>query len=150
MKFRPLAVASTLCVTWMFALGSSAAELAVLPFLYGRGIDRLDKLIVSHGDLDHAGGVQAIASVVDIDEILVGETLSGVNQTQKQCVAGDQWRWDAVTFSILHPRKNAPWKRNNSSCVLLVEVGRFRLLLTGDIESHDRSISCNGLKIKMV
>jgi len=96
---------------------------------------RTHKLIVSHGDLDHAGGVDAITAVVAIDEILNGEELSGVNQDQRRCIAGDTWQWDGVTFSILHPRENAPWERNNSSCVLLVEVGQFRLLLTGDIES---------------
>lgn len=118
-----------------FLNGSSTAELVVLPFLHRRGIDGLDKLIVSHSDLDHAGGVEAILAAVDVAEVMVGETLPRVDRLQRHCIAGNQWIWDAARFTILHPRNRAPWDRNNASCVLLVEVGEFRLLFTGDIES---------------
>lgn len=118
-----------------FLSGSSTADLVVLPFLHGLGVDRLDKLIISHGDLDHAGGAHTVVASVAIDQILVGEELAELKQNQERCITGDWWQWDGVRFSILHPRQNAPWERNNASCVLQVESGRFRLLLTGDIES---------------
>ncbi|MDA0679388.1 MAG: DNA internalization-related competence protein ComEC/Rec2 [Proteobacteria bacterium] len=118
-----------------FLNGSNTADLVVLPFLHGLGIDRLDTLIISHGDLDHAGGAYSIVKEIDIDEILAGEELPALNRYQEPCVAGDRWRWDSIDFSILHPRRNALWKRNNSSCVLLIEAADFKVLLTGDIES---------------
>jgi len=118
-----------------FRNGSDTGDLVVLPFLYGLGIDRLDRLVISHADLDHAGGANTIVAGVDVGDVMVGEALPNINRFQARCVAGDQWRWDAVRFTILHPRRNAPWNRNNSSCVLLVELGQTRLLLTGDIES---------------
>jgi len=123
-----------------FLNGSTTAELVVAPFLHGIGIDRLDKLVVSHGDLDHAGGVKVIVDALNIDEIIVGETLPGAGPDQRQCVEGDQWRWGRTTFTILHPRDGAPWDRNNASCVLLVEAGDNSLLLTGDIESPAEQI----------
>jgi len=118
-----------------FRSGSNTADLVVLPFLRGLGIDRLDKLIISHGDLDHAGGAHTVIAGTKVGEVVVGEELADLNRSQKRCAAGDRWRWDGIEFSILHPRQHAPWERNNSSCVLQVEAGRFRLLLTGDIES---------------
>jgi competence protein ComEC len=137
-----------------FLNGSGTADLVVLPFLRRLGIDRLDKLIISHGDLDHAGGARTITAGVSVNEVLVGEVLPDLDRFQRQCVAGDKWHWDAVAFSILHPRKNTTWERNNASCVLLIEVGHFSLLLTGDIESpperllvHRKSISASDVVI---
>lgn len=118
-----------------FRNGSDTGDLVILPFLHGLGIDRLDRLVISHADLDHAGGAKTVVAGVEVGDILVGEALPHIDRIQERCVAGDRWHWDAVGFAILHPRRNAPWNRNNSSCVLQVEVGRIRLLLTGDIES---------------
>jgi competence protein ComEC len=123
-----------------FLNGSSTAELVIAPFLYGRGIDRLDKLVVSHGDLDHAGGVKVILDSVKVDEVMVGEVLQDAGPNQRQCVEGEQWHWGSGEFTVLHPRDGAPWDRNNGSCVLLVEFGDARLLLTGDIESPAEQI----------
>lgn len=125
--------------------GSNIAELAVLPFLYGEGVDSLDTLVVSHGDQDHAGGVDSILRALPVKRLLVGEALlTTVGSTagpplstpaQTRCVAGISWRDKTASYSILHPRIRAPWTRNNSSCVLEVNVGSHRILLTGDIES---------------
>jgi len=118
-----------------FRNGGNVAEMVVLPFLRGRGITRVDRLFVSHGDQDHAGGVQAILAGIEVRKIMVGETLALPGRPQTQCVAGINWRTDGVDFSILHPRYDAPWVRNNASCVLEVAAGHFRILLSGDIES---------------
>ena len=118
-----------------FRTGQNTAELVVLPFLRGQGIDRLDHLVVSHGDLDHAGGVHSILNVLPVRRILVGERLENIAARQHRCVAGMGWTADGVSFSIIHPRIRAPWTRNNSSCVLEVTVGQHRVLLSGDIEA---------------
>jgi beta-lactamase superfamily II metal-dependent hydrolase len=34
------------------------ADLVVLPFLYDEGLDSLGTLVVSHGDQDHAVGIE--------------------------------------------------------------------------------------------
>ncbi len=118
-----------------FLSGSNTAEIVVLPYLYGKGIDRLDRLMISHGDLDHAGGARSIVTGTEVDDVLVGEELTVIDQVQRQCIAGQQWDWDGIAFEVIHPRHKAPWNRNNSSCVMQVEVGEFRLLLPGDIEA---------------
>lgn len=118
-----------------FRSGGSAAGFAVLPFLARRGIDRVDELIVSHGDLDHAGGLRDLIRGARVGNIRTGEPIPLLGRAQQACVAGDRWTWDGAAFRVLHPRHNTRWRGNNASCVLEISVGEYRLLLTGDIES---------------
>jgi len=118
-----------------FRSGSNTAELVIKPFLQSQGIEKLDKLIVSHADQDHAGGVAALLRSFAIDQILVGEPVIQPHSSQTQCVAGYRWAWGEISFAILHPRNSSAWEGNNRSCVLLVSVGPNNILLTGDIES---------------
>jgi competence protein ComEC len=51
------------------------------------------------------------------------------------CRRGEQWSWDGVEFTILHPDPADGFSGNNASCVLRVAVaGGQSLLLPGDIE----------------
>jgi competence protein ComEC len=55
------------------------------------------------------------------------------------CYAGQQWTWDAVRFTVLHPTAmeyaEASAKTNDRSCVLRVDSAFGSALLTGDIEA---------------
>jgi competence protein ComEC len=57
-----------------------------------------------------------------------------------KCFAGQHWRWDGVSFEVLHPRiesyDNAEIKDNNRSCVVKVTSQYGSVLLTGDIEKE--------------
>lgn len=117
-----------------FSSGFSTAEAVVLPFLRRRGYDKLDRLIVSHADNDHAGGTHIL-----LDALTVAETWSGepadLGPMVRRCQAGDAWRWDGVQFQILHPATGSVSSGNNASCVLRVDNAAGSLLLTGDIEA---------------
>ena len=115
--------------------GTAAADLVVLPFLAHAGIKRIDRLIVSHSDLDHAGGIESILSGVETGAVFTGETVDRLGRAQRPCIDSVSWRVDGVYFRILHPRANSPWTGNNASCVLEGSAGNHRLLLTGDIEA---------------
>lgn len=107
-------------------------EAAVLPMLRSLGIDRLDRLIVSHNDNDHAGGAAAVIRAWPDADRLGGEAAtSGLDL--EPCEAGRDWHWDGVRFRILHPSPTATRTGNDRSCVILVEHAAGRLLLTGDI-----------------
>jgi competence protein ComEC len=114
--------------------GGSAAEQLVLPFLRYRGIASIDRLIASHADDDHAGGVPAMVREIKIGQILAGESLKDPGQPVRGCRAGQAWDADGVRFEMLHPLPEAGLTGNNASCVLAVAAGRHRMLLTGDIE----------------
>jgi len=117
-----------------FRGGGNAAETVILPYLASKGISHVDKLIVSHSDLDHSGGVSEILARVDVAELLVGESLSGLEREQAFCNAGDEWEYDGIGFSFIYPPQGGFRDGNDASCVLRVKVGDHQLLITGDIE----------------
>ncbi len=115
--------------------GGSAAEQLVLPFMRYKGLDKIDWLVVSHADDDHAGGVSALTGEIAVGGILVGEPLPRLRQSSMSCVAGHSWRAGAAVFRVLHPGPGNLMTGNDSSCVIAVSVGEHQLILTGDIET---------------
>jgi len=125
--------------------GFDLGESTVLPSMRALGMNRLDMLMISHGDNDHAGGAQSVADAFPDAPRYAGEP-DRMTLPMQPCVAGQSWQWDGVRFRVLNPafdqagvarasldndKKSA--KNNDRSCVLLVEGRGGRLLLTGDI-----------------
>ena len=110
-----------------FEEGFDAGESVVVPYLLSRGIHRLDRLLLSHDDNDHAGGVAAV-----LRRLPVGEQYGTPGQAS--CAQGLNWSWDGVDFEVLHPSLEGGGSDNNRSCVLRIEAGGQVALLTGDIE----------------
>lgn len=111
--------------------GFDAGERAVVPALHALGIGRLDRAIVSHGDSDHAGGLDAVRRAVPAALTLAPEG-AGIDAASP-CVAGQDWHWDGVRFRFLHPTPHFPYFGNEASCVLRIETRHGSALLTGDI-----------------
>ena len=112
----------------------------LVPALRGLGVDRLDTLILSHGDIDHIGGTQSLLQAMPTDRILTSldsddRRLTGM-PVAAPCHDSMQWEWDGVHFEVLHPPEKAAAKRhdNDQSCVLRIRAGERHILLTGDIE----------------
>jgi competence protein ComEC len=114
--------------------GFDLGEAVVLPAIRALGLPRVDTLMISHGDNDHAGGAQAVAEAFPQARRLAGEP-ARVRVPMQQCVAGQAWRWDGVRFRVLSPLPGEGDHDNDSSCVLLVEGRGGRVLLPGDISS---------------
>ncbi len=107
-------------------------EAALLPVLRQSKIKALDRLIISHGDSDHAGAYRRLLDEIPVADFIAGADLTG----GKPCLAGQKWHWDDVEFAILSPHAGAGSSGNNGSCVLLIQSGEGRALLPGDIESQ--------------
>ncbi|MDQ0140202.1 DNA internalization-related competence protein ComEC/Rec2 [Cupriavidus necator] len=125
-----------------YAAGSSAGAQVVVPLLRAEGVARLDHLMVSHEDIDHAGGVADVAAAVAVAARSTGAPdghplLGGRPGQWPPCAAGQQWEWDGVRFAVLHPLPEhsqlAAIPSNARSCVLRVDAATRSLLLTGDI-----------------
>ncbi|MGL9774438.1 MAG: MBL fold metallo-hydrolase [Sodalis sp. (in: enterobacteria)] len=52
------------------------------------------------------------------------------------CLRGQRWRWQGLHFEVLRPPEPVDSAGNNDSCVLRIDDGHFRVLLTGDIEAQ--------------
>ena len=115
-----------------FLTGSDAGSGVVLPALHGRGLDEVDVLVLSHGDLDHIGGAESVLAGVHARSVMAGEPVPGVD-TQR-CIAGMAWQWDDVRFRFVWPPSSRTFEGNDASCVLLIETHGERVLLAGDVE----------------
>jgi competence protein ComEC len=107
----------------------------VVPALHALGIERVDVLMVSHADNDHAGGAAAVARAFPHAARYAGEP-ARMPLPMQACRMGQAWRWDGVGFRVLSPDRVSPGRRNDRSCVLAVDGAGGRLLLTGDIGSE--------------
>ncbi len=114
--------------------GFDLGEAVVLPSIHALGLSRVDTLMISHGDNDHAGGAQTVAEAFPQARRLAGEP-ARMRVPMQQCAAGQAWQWDGVRFRVLSPAPGGGDRDNDSSCVLLVEGRGGRVLLPGDISS---------------
>lgn len=105
----------------------------LLPYLHRQGITQLDAIVVSHSDMDHAGGLDALSQHMRFSTLFQGEPLS---PSALNCHEQKPWQWDDVKFRFLRWSMNPTASANNRSCVLLIEYEDQHILLPGDIESE--------------
>jgi competence protein ComEC len=116
-----------------FPSGFDLGDAAVVPALHALGVNRVDRLIVSHGDNDHAGGATALSAAFSMP-VESGQP-ERIAVPARQCLAGESWLWNGVSFRIVHPREPLAPAANDRCCVLEVRNGDNALLLTGDISA---------------
>jgi len=111
----------------------AAAQVSLLPFLRARGIRSVDRLVVSHDDRDHSGGVERLRSSLPVRRIQSGpgERALGFDT----CRYGDAWQWDRVAFRVLHPPAGFEGGDNDGSCAILVSGPGGSALLLADPEA---------------
>ena len=125
-----------------YGLVSDAGQRVLVPLLRALN-ERLDTVMVSHSDIDHAGGADAVLAMQPHARLYAslppGHALQSAAPTA--CAAGQRWTWDGVEFALLHPAaaahtaQAANVKANALSCVLHIRSAAGRsALLAGDIE----------------
>lgn len=130
-----------------YVSGTSAGRQVIVPFLRASGVRRLDMLMVSHEDADHAGGASDVHRSVPIAARLTAAPLdhrllpASDGAGWRHCVGGAGWEWDGVQFDILHPSasdlSSGRLASNARSCVLRVATAHRSVLLTGDIGQRE-------------
>ncbi len=121
------------------------AESVVLPFLDKQGINKIDKLVISHADSDHAGGVKQIIEAKQVSEMIWGERLDGYQG--ESCHGYQPWAWGEISFQFLPHLTESQLEGNNASCVLSVSTPQGKILMTGDIEKQaERALVDKGIK----
>lgn len=113
-------------------------KLVVAPYLEFKGVKKINKLMISHEDIDHRGGAEYLINNFQVDEIITSDTTALANS--KECIQGQNWQWDDVNFEVLFPEKDFDGNDNNRSCVLKVWNQHYSLLLTGDIQKQAEKV----------
>lgn len=111
--------------------GTDAGVRHVLPYLRAVGVRQLDRLVISHADKDHAGGMAAVLAGLPVREQV------GSLPESRRCEDGMSWTQDGVKFEFLHPAPTDYERKrstNAMSCVLRIVSPHGRILIPGDIE----------------
>ncbi|MFO0879163.1 MAG: ComEC/Rec2 family competence protein [Gemmataceae bacterium] len=130
--------------------GPDVVARTLSPFLWSRGISRLDDVVLSHADLDHFNGLIELADRFAIGRVLTSDSFAdrpseAVALTRQKLhhlrwevlAAGDRLVADEVELAVLHPPRGYQGGNQNArSVVLEVRHHRQRLLLTGDLEGE--------------
>jgi competence protein ComEC len=128
----------------------NAGQRIILPYLRGRGIDRIDRMVISHSDSDHIGGAATLLQEITFDSMMgslpsANPLLANLNMKRVPaipCRFGQHWSWDGVSFHIWHPHEGALFeerqsrKPNEMSCVIEVRNQHTSFWLTGDVEKQ--------------
>lgn len=129
------------------------AERVVLPALLALGFERVDLLVLTHGDLDHAGAALPLAQRLRVAELWVPPCALDIPAVAavaahiereggrvRVVARGPPLVWGDAELEILWPppdlerESGCAMRDNDASLVLRVAYGGRRVLLTGDIE----------------
>jgi len=130
--------------------GPDVTRRQIAPYLWQRGIRRIDEVILSHADLDHFNGLPDLLDRFAVGQVtctptFADKTTPGVRHTlnvlreraipMRIVKAGDRLTAGDVSLEVLHPPAVGPEGNENArSLVLQIRHAGHTILLTGDLE----------------
>lgn len=120
----------------------------VVPFLKGKGITKIDTLVITHPDADHMEGAEEVLQAVQVEEIhitpgsiekeIMKDLMEEVEKQQIRLIEkgfGDKIDSNYFQFAYLHPM-DLTYEGNNDSLVLSMRNNHFHGLFIGDLEKE--------------
>lgn len=149
--------------------GIDVGEDVVSPYLWSRGLKKIDVIALTHAHEDHLGGLPAIFENFRVGEFWVGRDIRSAEYRQILAIArargvvirhlkqGDSFSMGGVAGSVLWPDDLSEGQsaKNDDSLVLRLSDGTESFLLAGDIErpserkllAEDQPLGVNFLKV---
>ncbi|TNF66625.1 MAG: DNA internalization-related competence protein ComEC/Rec2 [Gammaproteobacteria bacterium] len=114
------------------------SDMAIIPYLKAFGISNINRLVISHSDLDHSAGAKSLLQQLEINKIDASSNkhipVAYLNKLSR-CQEGQSWQVGQASFSYLNPvYLSTSASKNNLSCVLKISMPYLSILLPGDIE----------------
>ncbi|SBO17535.1 DNA internalization-related competence protein ComEC/Rec2 [Carnobacterium divergens] len=125
------------------------AEKIVIPTLKAEGVSSLEKVIITHSDMDHMGALIDLAKEIKIKELVFpkgGTAKKAFKEIVHQLVKKEVKVTEALKGDVLFQTKTTylkvvyPFEKgigeNNDSIVAYGKIGEFHWLFTGDLEKE--------------
>lgn len=152
---------------------SDSGARVVWPFLRSMGIRSLDIMVVSHADIDHAGGMRSVLDAMPVQQAYASFDIPAYLDREARlmrqpdlavnlplalgfCRYAQQFSIDNVDFEFLWPeqkpaikasRKSGKNNKNDLGCVLKISGRHHTALLPGDIgEKVEQALVERGLR----
>jgi competence protein ComEC len=138
--------------TWLidgggsYRAGFDPGEKIVCPFLWSRGVRRIDAVVVTHPHIPHYGGLAAVLRQFPVNRVLTGpalparfayaELLALVKERRILCTpvwAGERFVVSGSTVTVLAPVRDAGTDSDDACLVMALECHGRRVLLTADM-----------------
>jgi len=130
--------------------GTDVGEEVVSPYLWSRGLKRLDVVALTHAHHDHLDGLHAVLENFRVGELWIGrdEETPAFKSLLKEArsrgvaivhkVQGDAFNSGGVSGEVLWPPDISAVgaASNDDSLVMRLSDAQVRFLLAGDIEQH--------------
>lgn len=105
----------------------------IKPMILASGLQP-NLIVVSHADLDHAGGLTQLRASYPQSEIMA--SLPVLQKGIHRCTSPSNWLEGGLSFNVLHPSSGLPYLGNDSSCVISMNGKGLNMLLSGDISKR--------------
>jgi competence protein ComEC len=138
--------------TWTHGLrsGPDIGEDVVAPYLWSRGIKRVDVIALSHAHHDHMDGLRAVINDFAVGELWVGldsdvpafrDLIEEAKSHGVKIIfrhAGEHLEFGGAQVAVIWPPEpgGVPLTTNNDSLVLSLQDGSTHFLLPGDVEAR--------------
>ncbi|MCH7526880.1 MAG: ComEC/Rec2 family competence protein [Planctomycetes bacterium] len=145
---------------WLYDCGTNAnydvGAGTIVPYCRTRGIKQLDRIVVSHANLDHYNGLFSVIDAVSVGPVALNQYFEPHAKRSAPAAAmleelrrrghaidvsfriGETNTLDGVAVETLWPPDHLPegWSSNDSSTVMRLTYGGRSVLLCGDIEER--------------
>lgn len=120
----------------------------IAPYVKSQGYKKIRAAVITHLDSDHYSGIKELLSMDMIEQLYLPDVKKdkGYEEVEKEAqkyqvpidylslgskLSGRDW-----TMKCLHPKPAAELEKNAASLVFRLEVHKFSVLLTGDLEKE--------------
>lgn len=110
-------------------------------------IKNIDAVILTHQDLDHAGGFEAVRSAFHVKSLLVSNNYTEkLDFTSKNFVSqGDALEIGGAKLEIVSPNIKDTGSTNHTSIVSILKYGSYRFIFMADVDKEiERSLVAQG------
>ncbi|MFQ3304681.1 MAG: competence protein ComEC, partial [Oceanospirillaceae bacterium] len=127
--------------------GFNLVDAVILPEMLAQGVNQLDVLVISHWDMDHSGGLDALLQQQTVQRLILPSESKAKREQDLVTAAIKVSRCVSTAWENLWQDSDDKlmWRQialadyglsgNNASCVILLNVYGRQVIIAGDIEA---------------